>query len=80
MDIFKLKMNSPDTFPILKKVPTFTHSGWWCVVILDENISKWVSVYDLINTGALSSGQVFIKMLYNLLTSKLLYLQSPNYG
>ena len=57
-----------------------SQSGYWCVVILGANIDKWVSVYYLINAGAVSSGQVFFKSLYYLLASKLVSLHSPNYG
>ena len=37
-----------------------------CVVILSENLNKWVSVYYVINASAVSSCQVFldVKHLY----------------
>ena len=37
-----------------------------CVVILSENLNKWVSVYYVINASAVSSGQIFldVKHLY----------------
>ena len=37
-----------------------------CVVILSENLNKWVSVYYVINASAVSSCQIFldVKHLY----------------
>ena len=37
-----------------------SQSGYWCVVIFGASVNKWVSVYYLINAGAVSSGQVFL--------------------